>query len=138
MLVRAKPTVHDQLFSESGHPALTAGKLYPVVGISADHLRIINDVGEPILYEPQIFDIIDDTLPADWVCTAVTDEDGVCYYRNPPGLDAPGFYEDYFDGVDYAVARFEQYRAQQQLPPLRLDRLNALVHSLRSGCKTTG
>lgn len=132
MLVRAKTIVHDQLYSESSHPALTAGNLYPVVGISHDLLRIINDFGEPILYEPQIFDIIDHILHAEWVCHIAIDVDGVCYYLDPPGLEAPGFYEDYFDGVAYAVARFEQYRTQQQLPPLRNDLRDAFIQSLRA------
>ena len=116
MKILTRSYVHDRLFSESIHPGLTAGKTYYVIGISDDCFRVIDDDGEPVLYEKGIFDIIDPAIPDDWVTEWLYDGDEKYCYINPPGLNKPGFYEDYFDGADYAVNRFHSYCELEGIP----------------------
>ncbi len=47
--------------------SLTQNKPYFVIGIEADHYRIIDDDGEPFLYSPKLFDIVDSEEPKEWV-----------------------------------------------------------------------
>jgi hypothetical protein len=95
------------------YPELTAGQHYAVIGIEADDLRILNDRGQPLLYPSRLFAEVDLREPADWVTEL--GEHGERYAYAPP-LNEPGFFEDFFDGQDVAVAAFwrivNQYLAE--------------------------
>ena len=39
---------------------------YRVIGIEADYYRIMNDDGQPYLYPPELFVVVDAEIPADW------------------------------------------------------------------------
>jgi hypothetical protein len=82
---------------------LTAGALYVVIGMEADHYRLLNDRGEPCLYGPEQFEIVNAEEPADWVVEVGEDGERYAY---PPALNAVGFFEDYFDGDADAQATF--------------------------------
>jgi hypothetical protein len=82
---------------------LTPGQLYVVFGIEADDYRIINNNGRPYLYPHEIFNIYDTSEPKDWV--SETGDDGE-KYAYPASLNAPGFFEDFFDGKEKAVSQF--------------------------------
>ncbi len=112
MKIKAKTIVHERLFDESSNPHLTANRVYLVVEISDTDFRIINNNREPILYQKELFDVVDSDIPQDWIREDY--EDGE-YYINPPNFGGRGFYEDYFDGVAYAVEKFEAYRASLSL-----------------------
>ena len=84
-------------------PDLTAGQPYVVIGIEADDLRILSDQGRPYLYPSPLFEVVDPREPGDWV--AQVGEDGE-RYAYPPPLNAPGFFEDFFDGKRKAVTTF--------------------------------
>jgi len=86
--------------------ALTPGEAYEVIGIEADDLRVIDDSASPVLFEPAMFEVVDPARPADWITT--TGEDGEVY-ASPPGLDAPGFWEDYFEGLPAARLAFSRF-----------------------------
>ncbi|MEA3277582.1 MAG: hypothetical protein U9Q81_20320 [Pseudomonadota bacterium] len=76
------------------YPDLSEEQQYFVLGIEADDYRILNDVGKPYLYSPELFDVIDPTEPADWVTEF--GEDGE-RYSYPTPLNEAGFFEDFFD-----------------------------------------
>jgi hypothetical protein len=116
MKVIAKACVHDQPYDESTHPSLTIGKTYTVVGISDTWLRLIDDYGEPVLFEPDVFDVIDDSIPDTWIFEYFTEDGETYFHADPSGLHERGFYEDYFDGHAYAIKRFKAYCAQNRLP----------------------
>lgn len=82
---------------------LTLGQLYHVIGIEANELRIINNVGRPFLYPPDLFSVVDAREPRDWVTEFGDDGERYSY---PPLLNRPGFFEDYFDQRAKAVATF--------------------------------
>jgi hypothetical protein len=86
-------------------PELTPGQHYSVIGIEADYFRILNDRGNPCLYEPGLFEISDPREPSDWI--SETGEDGE-RYAYPPSLNHMGFFEDFFDGKKEAVTAFWQ------------------------------
>ena len=46
--------------------SLTVGREYEVVSISADHYRIVDDTGDPYIFEPACFEVVDDNEPAFW------------------------------------------------------------------------
>lgn len=79
---------------------LTQGNVYRVIGIEADDYRIMNDLGQPCLYPPELFNVIDPTVPANWE-TKLGDEGE--RYSYPPEISAPGFFEDFFDGKRRAI-----------------------------------
>jgi hypothetical protein len=82
---------------------LTFGQPYVVIGVEADEFRILNDAGNPFLYPPSLFAVVDAREPADWV--SEEGEDGE-RYAYPPPLNEPGFFEDFFDRKAKAVATF--------------------------------
>jgi hypothetical protein len=82
---------------------LTPGQAYVVIGIEADDLRILNDVGRPFLYPRRLFAAVDSREPSEWVTEY--GEEGE-RYSYPPPLNKPGFFEDFFDEKPKAVATF--------------------------------
>ena len=82
---------------------LTFGQLYPVIGIEADDLRILNDAGRPFLYPRDLFSLVNAEEPVDWVTEL--GEDGE-RYSYPPSLNKVGFFEDFFDEKRKAVVTF--------------------------------
>jgi hypothetical protein len=95
-------------FKGSGirYPDLTPGNLYRVIGIEADHYRLMNDIGRPFLYPPTLFDIVNAAEPKDW--RSHRGEDGE-RYAYPEELAEPGFFESYFDGDRRAMATLHAY-----------------------------
>ena len=73
---------------------LTVGNTYRVLGIEADDIRIMSDIGRPWLYPRSLFEVVDDTLPSDWVTEY--GEEGE-FYASPSALNSRGFWEGYFE-----------------------------------------
>jgi len=76
------------------YPDLSEGRQYFVLGIEANDYRILNDVGKPYLYAPELFDVIDPIEPGDWVTEFGEDSERYSY---PALLNEAGFFEDFFD-----------------------------------------
>lgn len=89
---------------------LTFGQPYVVIGIEADHLRILNDAGRPFLYPPDLFSLIDPKEPVDWITELGDDGERYSY---PPPLNKSVFFEDFFDEKAKAVAIFWRIVNQQ-------------------------
>ncbi len=84
-------------FAEDGRDfrhSLTVGGAYEVLGIEGDSLRLINDCGEPVLYDPECFEVIDPTEPEFWVEAFAEEAERYAY---PPGWGVPGFFEAWHD-----------------------------------------
>lgn len=86
-------------------PDLTVGQNYCVIGIEANDYRLLNDSGKPYLYSAAIFTVIDATESPDWRSEIGADGERYAY---PPLLNAPGFFEDFFDDLPSAVTTFWQ------------------------------
>ncbi|HEY83776.1 MAG TPA: hypothetical protein G4N96_01495 [Chloroflexi bacterium] len=84
---------------------LTFRQHYTVIGIEADDLRLLNDQGRPYLYPYQLFEEVDSCKPDDWVIEFGDDGEQYAY---PSSLNAPGFFEDFFDNKREAVVTFWQ------------------------------
>lgn len=84
---------------------LTVGQFYLVIGIEADDFRIINDEGRPYLYPADWFKLVDSDEPAEWMSEYGDDGERYAY---PPELNAPGFFEDFFQNKPEAVRVFWQ------------------------------
>jgi hypothetical protein len=82
---------------------LTFGQPYVVIGIEANHFRILSDAGRPLLYPPKLFSVVDNREPNDWVTEIGGDGER---YSCPPPLNKSGFFEDFFDQKAKAVATF--------------------------------
>jgi hypothetical protein len=106
MKVKSKLNVNEHAEDESCNPHLSPNKIYNVVGFDYKCYRIIDDIGEPILYSKSLFNVVDPLYPHSWVREDYPDGD---YYVDPPEFSAPGFYEAYFDGDVEAVERFTAY-----------------------------
>jgi uncharacterized protein DUF6881 len=89
------------------YPELTAGNVYRVVGIEADDLRIVSDVGEPVLFLASAFELVDSSRPTDWI--EERGEDGELY-AYPGDLREPRcFFESYFDHDARVRSRFHDH-----------------------------
>ncbi|MBI4640414.1 MAG: hypothetical protein HY731_06950 [Candidatus Tectomicrobia bacterium] len=85
------------------YPDLTPGQPYVAIGIEADEYRLLNDHGRPYLYPQGLFEIVDPREPTDWI--SEVGEEGE-RYAYPSPLNAVGFFEDFFDDDEEAVATF--------------------------------
>jgi hypothetical protein len=84
------------------YESLTIGRVYDVLGIEGDWLRLFSDRGEPVLFDPACFEVIEASEPANWVSVV---DDG-CRYAYPAEWGQPGFFEDWHDGVSAVRAAF--------------------------------
>ncbi|ASF45346.1 ankyrin repeat domain-containing protein [Methylovulum psychrotolerans] len=116
MKLKAKMTVNDRIVDDNYHRSLSPGMVYSVVQIDDEYFRVINDDGEPILYPKALFEVVDPSVPEEWV--TITFDDGE-YFIGPAEFNKTGFYEDYFDGVADAVDKFESFRKEFGLPALK-------------------
>ena len=91
------------------HESLTVGREYTVVGIEADDYRIVDDTGEPHLFNAPCFEATDLTEPPFWECEIGEEGERYCY---PKEFGQPGFFEDYFDGDEATRSRFWALHAQ--------------------------
>jgi len=74
---------------DSSYSDLTFGQPYVVIGIEADDLRLLNDVGRPFLYPAEVFTIIDSQEPKDWVTEFGEDRERYSY---PPTTQQARFF----------------------------------------------
>ncbi|NWJ42275.1 MAG: hypothetical protein HXX12_15035 [Geothrix sp.] len=76
--------------------SLSLGHEYEVLGIEAGDFRILDDRGEPILFDPLCFEVSDSQEPEFWL-SKFGDEGE--QYSYPPGWGVPGFFEDWHNNV---------------------------------------
>ena len=74
--------------------SLTVGAEYEVLGIECDSFRLLTDDGEPVLFDPACFDIVDRAEPIFWKSSFGVEGERYAY---PPGWDVPGFFEAWHD-----------------------------------------
>ncbi|MEW8061069.1 MAG: hypothetical protein AB2791_17820 [Candidatus Thiodiazotropha endolucinida] len=82
---------------------MTVGKTYVVIGIEADHYRIINDSDMPCLYSPLQFEVVETEKPEFWVTEYGEDQE---QYSYPKSWNKLGFFEDFHDGNSEVVSQF--------------------------------
>src|SRR6266852_4433449 len=82
---------------------LSTRRPYVVIGIEADDLRILNDAGRPLLYPRDLFSLVDNQEPLDWITELGDDGERYSY---PAPLNKSGFFEEFFDEKAKAVATF--------------------------------
>lgn len=85
--------------------ALSVGESYEVLGIEADYFRVIDDTGDPVLFEPSLFERLDDTRPAEWTCEF---DEGV-EYAGPAEFARPGFWEAFHEHDAEARSVYSRY-----------------------------
>jgi hypothetical protein len=90
---------------KTAHSDLTVGQNYSVIGIECDDYRVLSDLGKPYLYSAAIFTVIDATESPDWRSEIGAEGERYAY---SPLLNAPGFFEDFFDDLPSAVTTFWQ------------------------------
>jgi hypothetical protein len=86
---------------------LSSDREYLVIAISGDDYRLMNDDDDPVIYEPELFDIVDAKEPDDW--ESELGGTGKRYAR-PRSVDRYAW-EDYHDGEPVAVAAVKAYLA---------------------------
>ena len=91
---------------------LTDGNVYVVIGIEADWYRIVTDAGRPVLFPPEIFDVVSADEPEEWIESFGDDGERYAY---PPELDAVGFFEDYHDDDQETIRAFQRYLKRAHL-----------------------
>jgi hypothetical protein len=112
MKVKTKAYIHDHVVDDRDHQHLMPNCIYTVIGIDNENFRVVNEIGEPILYPKELFDIVDSVVPGIWVKKEFEDGD---YYIDPPELSEAGFYEDYFDMREDAVKTFQKFLRENKV-----------------------
>src|SRR4030095_1292709 len=84
-------------------PDLSYGQPYRVIGIEAGDYRIFDDLGKPYLYPSKLCKVVDRREPEEWVEEHGDDGERYAY---PEALNAPGFFEDFFEGKKSTIATF--------------------------------
>jgi hypothetical protein len=85
---------------------LTLDAIYEVIGIDDLYCRVINDNKDPVLYEKEVFKVVDAWVPVHWVKREYSDGE---FYLDPPEFSEVGFFEDYFDGKQDAITKYNRY-----------------------------
>ena len=93
MRVRIKPGALAITSEDSPRHCLTEHCEYFVLGVGNEHLRVVSDHGEPILYPKGLFEVLDNEIPPRWQFDEGSEGD---YYLDPKRTAMPGFYENYF------------------------------------------
>lgn len=112
MIVRLKKTVHHP-------PRLKREAGYIVYGIEEGSYRLVNEDAEPCLYDFELFEVVDERLPEDWLMTEYPDG---AVYISPAETNTVGFFEDWHDSVEEARRVFLEVKTrvdtwQKHLPP---------------------
>lgn len=79
------------------HKDITPGNLYRVIEITYNDFRIMSDDGMPCIYPRELFDVVSDTMPDDWVVTEQIIDGETFISAGPVAFQSPGFFEDVFD-----------------------------------------
>jgi hypothetical protein len=95
MLIRPRADIHTPLPDGRTHPSIDVGKLYIVVSVVMDDVRIVNDEGEPILVPRSLFEVLDSWIPDDWI--RESGEEGWSWC-GPPQCAVRGFFERWHEG----------------------------------------
>ena len=103
MKIKTKTIIHDCILDEYCYDNLKPNKIYNALEIDYESYRVINEIGEPILYPKYLFIVIDSYIPQSWIKDNY--EDGQ-YFIAPPELNKKGFYEDFFDGDQKTISLF--------------------------------
>jgi hypothetical protein len=82
---------------------LTIGQTYEVIGIEGDDDRIVDDTGDPVLFNPDCFEIVDPTEPSFWQIKIGADGERYAY---PLEWGNSGFFEDDHDRVEEVRRQF--------------------------------
>ena len=96
-------TIDGRIFS------LTLNKVYEVLGIEADNYRLLddgnklNDYRDPVLFEPEYFEIIDPGEPDFWVTEIGEEGERYCY---PLEWLPVGFFEDFHNDIKIVKETF--------------------------------
>lgn len=98
MKIKIKSGVHVK--------SISPGIAYAVIGVDDIYYRVINDSEEPVLYKKDVFDVIDPHVPEHWIRRDYSDGE---FYLNPPEFSEVGFFEDYFDGDQDALNKYNRY-----------------------------
>lgn len=96
MLIHPKPNIHEPLPDGRTLPSVGRGKIYVVVSITSDDFQLVDENGEPIFVPQHRFEVIDESIPSDWV--KLEDATSDWYRRGPPECSKPGFFERWHDG----------------------------------------
>ena len=88
--------------------SLAVGREYEVLGIECDSLRLLTDRGEPVLFDPECFEVTDPSEPPFWVERFREEAERYAY---PPGWGVPGFFEAWHDGVEVVRQLFAEQLA---------------------------
>ncbi|MFC1855612.1 hypothetical protein ACFL2A_03605 [Thermodesulfobacteriota bacterium] len=108
MKVKTKNNYLEMLEEGCNYNFISPEKVYTVLAIYDDGYEIMNDLLEPIAYQKEFFEVVDSTIPENWVkydrsCDN-EDSDGTSYYVIcHPDLSNDLIHEHFFGGELYAV-----------------------------------
>ncbi len=89
--------------------SLTVGGEYEVLGIECDMLRLLTDDGEPVLFDPECFEVTDSSEPSFWVERFPEEAERYSY---PPEWGMQGFFEKWHDNVSGVRQLFAEQLAR--------------------------
>lgn len=121
---------------------ITIGKEYEVMALvqSGDvaMLQIVNDIDFPDWLHSWFFDVIDPTIPVDWICNTLGDERGIALGPEFVVKDREGYEQMILlepDPVDKFWARVRRIEAEQQAATRVVEILRRIAAELEPFCR---
>ena len=88
------------------------GKIYEVIGLDWKTYSIIDEDNEPALYSKKYFNVVDSTIPKEWIWKKFEDN---TYVADPPEFSEPGFFERWHEHEESARKIYDEYLIKNNL-----------------------
>ena len=112
MILRATKILHTDGTEVFQHPAIRIGDKYLVLGFFIDPasrlVRIRDRYGTPSLWPIEAFEVTSDLIPANWCGSLEVVGERTVFRIGPRPFMREGFWDEYFDDAEQAVAEYER------------------------------
>ena len=112
MRVRVRKDSRREFGMDDWHSGISTSEEYFVIEVDEDYFRIIDDLGEPILYPKDVFEVVDPPLPPAWQFLEYPDGE---YHLGPTKTLVRGLYEDFFGSEGNRVAQAQAQQAVREV-----------------------
>ena len=112
MRVRVRTDFKARIRDGRLHAGISPFEEYFAIEVNHEEYRIIDDLGEPILYPKELFELVDPSLPPSWQFLEYPDGE---YHLGPTKTLVWGLYEDFFGSDGNRVAQAQAQQAVREV-----------------------
>jgi hypothetical protein len=112
MRVRVRADFKARIRDGRLHTGISPLEEYFAIEVNHEEFRIIDDLGEPILYPKELFEVVDPSLPPGWQFLERPHGE---YHLGPTKTLVRGLYEDFFGSDGNRVAQAQAQQAVREV-----------------------